>query len=94
MFVVPKGELKIIDPARMDALPPEGRDVGVDHPEYWTRRALDGDVQIVPPDQAAAAKDKADRAEALRNADAVAAQNAPAEAAAKTDTQAPLAPKK
>lgn len=42
MFVIPKHNLKIPDPAMQDYLPPEGREVAPN--SYWTRRLSDGDV--------------------------------------------------
>lgn len=45
MFVKPKKGRSVHDPARGDLLPEEGRNV--DEIQYWYRRELDGDIEIV-----------------------------------------------
>ncbi|HDW0515938.1 TPA: DUF2635 domain-containing protein [Enterobacter roggenkampii] len=45
MFVKPKKGRSVHDPARGDLLPEEGRNV--DESQYWYRRELDGDIEIV-----------------------------------------------
>lgn len=45
MFVKPKKGRSVHDPARGDLLPAEGRNV--DESQYWYRRELDGDIEIV-----------------------------------------------
>lgn len=95
MFVLPKGDLKIIDPARMDALPPEGRDVGTDNPAYWNRHLTDDSIEIVPADKVPAAiarLEKADAARAEESRVAREANKAAADAAAKADPKKPAAP--
>lgn len=62
MFVIPKNGLTVIDPALRDALPPEGRDVREDFPNYWLRHFQEGSIQIVAEDKVEAAKAKADKA--------------------------------
>ena len=42
MFVIPVKGRVVPDPARGDALPPEGREV--EPTQYWQRRVVDGDV--------------------------------------------------
>lgn len=69
MFIIPKDGMKIVDPQRVDVLPPEGRDVGDQHPEFWLRRVADGDATVVAPDQEAAARDRLDIADRKRAAD-------------------------
>lgn len=58
MYVTPTPEtiaagLRVADPAHLGAaaesaryIPPEGRDVGTAHLDYWIRRQRDGDVTI------------------------------------------------
>lgn len=97
MFVIPRQGLSVVDPTRMDVLPPEGRDVGVEHPSFWVRRLGDGDVTEVKGDDAIkAAKDALEKGDTKRAADArlaaEAADKARAEAAAeeaKAKTEAP-----
>ncbi|MGI4674935.1 DUF2635 domain-containing protein [Klebsiella pneumoniae] len=47
MFVKPINGRSVHDPARGDLLPAEGRNV--DENNYWLRRELDGDIEIVTP---------------------------------------------
>lgn len=47
MFVKPKEGRSVHDPARGDLLPAEGRNV--DESQYWYRREIDGDIEIVQP---------------------------------------------
>ena len=51
MFVKPKKGRSVHDPARGDLLPESGRNV--EKNEYLYRRELDGDIEIVPPEDAA-----------------------------------------
>ncbi|MET3066332.1 DUF2635 domain-containing protein [Atlantibacter hermannii] len=51
MFVKPKKGRSVHDPARGDLLPASGRNV--EEEQYWYRRELDGDIEIVPPAEAA-----------------------------------------
>jgi hypothetical protein len=74
MFVIPKKDFLIVDPARRDTLPPEGRDVGEGDSNYWLRRIRDEDVTMVPADKVEAAKAALDKADAAR----AAAANPPA----------------
>ncbi len=96
MFVIPADGLKIVDPQLKDVLPPEGRDVGNQHPNFWTRRIADGDATAVPEDKIAAAKDKLARAEAQRHEEAAAKRAEEELAAAKAAEAAkkPAAPAK
>ncbi len=94
MFVIPKKDLKVVDPQLMDAIPPEGRDIGDQHPNFWARRIADQDVSVVPDDQVATAKDNLARAESARHAAAAAARKeeedkAAAEAAKKNQPVKP-----
>lgn len=53
MYVKPTEGRTVPDPARGDALPPEGRPV--EPSQYWHRRIADGDVvEAVPQEQAPA----------------------------------------
>ena len=47
MFVKPKDGRSVHDPARGDLLPVSGRKV--EESQYWYRRELDGDIEIVTP---------------------------------------------
>lgn len=47
MFVKPKSGRSVPDPARGDLLPEEGRNVAEN--QYWYRREIDGDIEIVQP---------------------------------------------
>lgn len=47
MFVKPINGRSVPDPARGDLLPVEGRNV--DENQYWYRREIDGDIEIVQP---------------------------------------------
>ena len=47
MFVKPINGRSVHDPARVDLLPAEGRNV--DESQYWYRRELDGDIKFVQP---------------------------------------------
>lgn len=47
MFVKPKDGRSAHDPARGDLLPVSGRNV--EESQYWYRRELDGDIEIVTP---------------------------------------------
>ncbi|QIM43936.1 DUF2635 domain-containing protein [Leclercia adecarboxylata] len=47
MFVKPKNGRSVHDPARVDLLPEEGRNV--EESQYWYRREIDGDIEIVQP---------------------------------------------
>ena len=47
MFVKPTEGRHVPDPARGDALPPEGREV--EPTQYWQRRVNDGDVGEAAP---------------------------------------------
>ena len=94
MFVIPKKDLLIIDPARQTdplfrTLPPEGRDVGEGDSHYWIRRQQDGDVEIVADDKVEAAKANAIKAQAKRDQDAAAAAKA-----LEKPADAPKAPQK
>lgn len=66
MFIIPKKDLTIVDPQRMDVIPPEGRNVGDDHPGYWNRHLTDGAITIVADDQVAGAQLKLEQADAKR----------------------------
>lgn len=55
MFVKPKPDLTVIDPATNTALPPEGKEVHGDV-TYWQRRIRDDAVEVVPPAKAGKAK--------------------------------------
>ncbi|BBV91355.1 MAG: DUF2635 domain-containing protein [Enterobacter sp.] len=56
MFVKPQKGRSVHDPARGDLLPEEGRNV--DESQYWYRRELDGDIEIVQPSKEAETKKK------------------------------------
>ncbi|MCK6928859.1 DUF2635 domain-containing protein [Enterobacter roggenkampii] len=56
MFVKPQKGRSVHDPARGDLLPEEGRKV--DESQYWYRRELDGDIEIVQPSKDAETKKK------------------------------------
>ena len=47
MFVKPKNGRSVHDPARGDLLPEEERNV--EDSQYWYRREIDGDIEIVQP---------------------------------------------
>ena len=47
MFVKPKDGRSVHDPARGDLLPVSGRNV--EESQYWYRRELDGDIEIITP---------------------------------------------
>jgi len=47
MFVKPKDGRSVHDPVRGDLLPEEGRNV--EESQYWYRREIDGDIEIVQP---------------------------------------------
>lgn len=47
MFVKPKDGRSVHDPARDDLLPVTGRNV--EESQYWYRRELDGDIEIITP---------------------------------------------
>lgn len=47
MFVKPINGRSVPDPARGDLLPAEGRNV--EENQYWYRREIDGDIEIVQP---------------------------------------------
>jgi len=83
MFVIPKADLTVIDPTRMDALPPEGRDVGDGDAGYWLRHAADKSVDIVADDKVDAARENAELAERKRQEQAAAKKKADEDAAAK-----------
>lgn len=87
MFVIPRKDYSIVDPARVDVLPPEGRDVGDGHPTYWGRRIADGDVKLVAEEKVDAAKATLERADAAR-AQAVRDKAEADEKAAKEKTDA------
>ncbi|MCS2162964.1 DUF2635 domain-containing protein [Scandinavium sp. H11S7] len=57
MFVKPKDGRSVHDPARGDLLPAEGRNV--DESQYWYRREIDGDIEIVQPSKDADTDKKA-----------------------------------
>lgn len=56
MFVKPQKGRSVHDPARDDLLPEEGRNV--DESQYWYRRELDGDIEIVQPSKDAETEKK------------------------------------
>lgn len=56
MFVQPQKGRSVHDPARGDLLPEEGRNV--DESQYWYRRELDGDIEIVQPSKDAETEKK------------------------------------
>lgn len=89
MFVIPKEKMSVVDPQRMDTLPPEGRDVGGDHELYWLRRDMDGDVTVVSADKVPAAKAALEKAEAQRADDLAKAAAAAAPVETKAITPAP-----
>lgn len=93
MFVLPKGDLKIIDPARMDALPPEGRNVGDDNAAYWNRHLNDDSIEVLPADKVDAAVARLERADAQR-ADAAAKAAVPQPTKPPAPTPAAPAPQK
>lgn len=93
MFVIPKKDAKVVDPQLMDAIPPEGRDVGDQHSTFWSRRFADGDITIVPDDQVATAKDNLARAEAARHEAAEVARKEAEEKAAAEAAKKAQAPK-
>lgn len=47
MFVKPQKGRSVHDPAHGDLLPVSGRNV--EESQYWYRRELDGDIEIVKP---------------------------------------------
>lgn len=55
MLVKPAPGLKVRDPVKKDYLPETGRTVS-DTDLYWNRRLRDGDVVLVTPEPAVAAK--------------------------------------
>lgn len=56
MFIKPAPGITVPDPARGDALPPEGRTV--EPTQYWQRRIADGDaVEATPQPDAPASKE-------------------------------------
>lgn len=81
MFIIPKKDLTIVDPQRMDVIPPEGRNVGDDHGGYWNRHLRDEAITIVADDQVAAAQATLEKAD-LARAEKAAADRAEFEKAA------------
>lgn len=69
-----KATLKVVDPARRDVLPPEGREVA--DVAYWHRRLRDKDVVLCSSSEIAALKDAA--MPRSKKPDAKAAKAAPA----------------
>lgn len=67
MFLIPKDGLKILDPMRLDFLPPEGRDVGQDQGAYWHRHIRDESVTVVADKDLAAATARLEKADRERN---------------------------
>lgn len=57
MFVKPINGRSVPDPAHGDLLPEEGRNV--DESQYWYRREIDGDIEIVQPESAGEPEKKA-----------------------------------
>lgn len=55
MFVKPKPDLTVIDPASNTALPAEGKEVHGNQ-TYWQRRIRELSVEVVPPPKGGKAK--------------------------------------
>lgn len=55
MFVKPKNDLSVIDPATNTALPAEGKEVSGNE-SYWQRRIREESVEVVTPPKGGKAK--------------------------------------